>query len=126
MINPNPIIMALFHSNCIRFAALNCDHTTQLHHTLIQISTGHSSLNGFLHKIKVAQDSLCQCKSESETVDHFLLRCPILHQTRLPLRNNCVVKSGCLPPPLYQLIADKSLFCSLANFIGLAKRLNFV
>ena len=47
--------------------AANC-----LDRTLIQIPTGPGRPHGFLHKLKVAQDPLCQCQCQSESVDHLL------------------------------------------------------
>ena len=33
-------------------------------------------LNGYLAKIGAAESGMCECGRESESVDHFLFRCP--------------------------------------------------
>ncbi|OAA59246.1 hypothetical protein LEL_10854 [Akanthomyces lecanii RCEF 1005] len=42
---------------------------------LIQLRTGMSRLNGYLHKIGAAASAKCGCGQAAETVEHFLFRC---------------------------------------------------
>ena len=42
---------------------------------LIQLHTGHISLNIFLKKIKAVDSPLCACCQQPETVAHFLKYC---------------------------------------------------
>ncbi|KJZ68058.1 hypothetical protein HIM_12550 [Hirsutella minnesotensis 3608] len=41
----------------------------------VQLRTGMSRLNVFLHRIGAAESELCDCGKESEMMDHFLFRC---------------------------------------------------
>ena len=43
---------------------------------LCQLRSGMCRLNGYLAKIGAAEWSMCECGRESESVDHFLFRCP--------------------------------------------------
>ncbi|KJZ70622.1 hypothetical protein HIM_09977 [Hirsutella minnesotensis 3608] len=42
--------------------------------TLVQLRTGMSRLNTFLHRIGATDSDLCDCGQEPETTDHFLFR----------------------------------------------------
>jgi hypothetical protein len=42
---------------------------------LIQLRTGMSRLNGYLHKIGAAESAKCECGHAAETVEHYLFRC---------------------------------------------------
>jgi hypothetical protein len=42
---------------------------------LAQLRTGMARLNGYLHRIGVAESDLCACGQARETVKHFLFRC---------------------------------------------------
>ncbi|KJZ69201.1 hypothetical protein HIM_11401 [Hirsutella minnesotensis 3608] len=42
---------------------------------LIQLRTGMSQLNGYLHVIGATDSNLCDCGQAKETIDHFLFRC---------------------------------------------------
>ncbi|KJZ68347.1 hypothetical protein HIM_12263 [Hirsutella minnesotensis 3608] len=42
---------------------------------LVQLRTGMSRLNGYLHAIGATDSDLCDCGQAAETVDHFLFRC---------------------------------------------------
>lgn len=43
---------------------------------LCQLRSGMCRLNSYLAKIGVAESDICECGRESESVDHFLFRCP--------------------------------------------------
>ena len=66
---------------------------------LIQILTGHSRLNTFLHRIKVVKSDQCSCGLESESTEHYLLGCPIFSTKRAQFKNKCLVVLKPLPPP---------------------------
>ena len=63
--------------------ALPGKHTRQLYDrltrkeagVLAQLRTGMARLNGYLHRIDVAESDQCACGQARETVDHFLFRC---------------------------------------------------
>ncbi|CEJ62734.1 Putative Reverse transcriptase [Penicillium brasilianum] len=64
-------------------AALPGKHTRQLYDrlswkeasVLAQLRTGMARLNGYLHRINVADSDQCACGQARETVEHFLFRC---------------------------------------------------
>jgi hypothetical protein len=64
-------------------AALPGKHTRQLYDrlswkeasALAQLRTGMARLNGYLHRINVAESDQCACGQARETVEHFLFRC---------------------------------------------------
>jgi hypothetical protein len=64
-------------------AALPGKHTRQLYDrlswkeasVLAQLRTGMARLNGYLHRINVAESDQCACGQARETVKHFLFRC---------------------------------------------------
>ena len=43
---------------------------------LAQLRTGRCRLNHYLHRIGAVESAMCQCGRETETVRHFLFRCP--------------------------------------------------
>jgi ribonuclease HI len=50
---------------------------------LIQLRTGHIALNKYLHKIGKADSPQCpECRNTSETVHHYLFRCPAYSDQR--------------------------------------------
>lgn len=44
--------------------------------TLSQLRTGKNRLHYYLAKARIVESGMCECKRESETVSHFVLRCP--------------------------------------------------
>ncbi len=64
--------------------ALPGKHTTGLYNgrtkkhsqILSQLRTGICRLNSYLAKIQAVESDQCRCNRGSETVDHFLFRCP--------------------------------------------------
>ena len=65
----------------------------QLHHTLVQILTGHSRLNSFLYRIKAIQDPLCVYKTEAETVEHFHFGQIEFARVHMGMQTNCTLKT---------------------------------
>ena len=55
---------------------------------LCQLRSGMCRLNGYLAKIGAADTDLCACVRESESVDHFLFRCPRWLEQRQSLLKN--------------------------------------
>ena len=82
--------------------ALPGAHTKMLYDTLrrkeaavlIQLRTGMSRLNGYLHGIKVTDSDLCQCGTARKTVKHFLFRCPRWDNLRQDLLSQTQDKRG--------------------------------
>ena len=48
-----------------------------LTHELTQILSGHGRLNVYLHRISATATSMCDCQTAAETVEHFLIHCPL-------------------------------------------------
>ena len=55
---------------------------------IIQLRTGHCGLNSYLHRFNLADSPFCDCGTGQETVEHFLLECPLYREQRTKLRNN--------------------------------------
>jgi len=53
----------------------------------IQMRTGHCGLNKYLHRFGIADSPNCECGCGQETVEHFLLECPLFIEQRNALRN---------------------------------------
>jgi len=54
---------------------------------VIQLRTGHCGLNSYLNRFSLTDSPLCDCEAGPETVEHFLLECPLYRQQRTELRN---------------------------------------
>lgn len=54
---------------------------------IVQLRTGHCELNSYLHRFGLADSPLCECGTGEETVEHFLLECPLYREQRTELRN---------------------------------------
>jgi exonuclease III len=63
---------------------------------LVQLRTGMARLNGYLHRIGVAESDLCACGQARETVEHFLFRCSQWDQCRARLFQQTETKKGSL------------------------------
>ena len=48
----------------------------------MQILTGHTDLNYFLHKLGIVDSPLCPCGMEEETIEHVLCECIIYIEAR--------------------------------------------
>ena len=67
--------------NKISKVALNL--SKQKLHLLVGILTGHSTLNGHLHRMRLTDSSICNaCQEEEETAIHFTCYCPSQSQLR--------------------------------------------
>ena len=54
---------------------------------IIQLRTGHCGLNSYLHRFGLTDSPLCECGTGQETVEHFLLECPLYSEQRTEMRN---------------------------------------
>jgi ribonuclease HI len=61
---------------------------------LIQLRTGMCRLNSYLAKIGAAVSDLCPCGTATETIKHFLFRCPLWRQHRTELYQQTASKQG--------------------------------
>ena len=72
---------------------------------IIQLRTGHCSLNSYLHRFGLADSPLCECGTGEETVEHFLLECPLYREQRTELRN----KAGTMNMPVDALLGTSEV-----------------
>jgi hypothetical protein len=63
---------------------------------LVQLRTGMSRLNGYLHQIGASETDQCACGRAKETIKHFLFRCSQWDQQRLRLLQQTETRRGCL------------------------------
>jgi hypothetical protein len=89
-----------------------------------QILTGHSYLNYFLAKIKIADSPICACKEEIETIHHFLFCCRLHDDRRNAFRNAVDMANLNWPPKLADIPRSKLLWEAMESFIKQTKRLN--
>ena len=60
---------------------------------IIQLRTGHCSLNSYLHRFGQIDSPLCECGTGPETVEHFLLECPCYSEQRTEMRTKAGTES---------------------------------
>ena len=94
-------------------------------HQLVQIFSGHCTLNLFLHRINVSDSPACECALDVESVQHFLLYCPLYHTQRLSFRNTILKHCNVWPPPLHVLTNSRLNVIALRKFCISTKRLEF-
>ena len=54
----------------------------------LRLKYSHLNKHKFRHNFKDALSTMCDCGSETETTDHFLLHCPFFAINRQKLLNN--------------------------------------
>ena len=80
---------------------------------MIQIFTGHASLQYHLHNMKIEDTPTCQfCEEDKETVEHFLTQCPFFATKRRQVFNTFEIKE-----PLSSL-----KHTDVMRFVNLTKR----
>jgi len=90
---------------------------------LVQLRTQHVPLNVHLHRIKKIPSPSCpNCGHPSETVQHFLLRCPAYRNARSRLANKLGREAYHLAP----LLSKKKCLPALMTFIRETGRLRHV
>jgi hypothetical protein len=50
-----------------------------------QLLTGHCQLNSYQCRFRHISSPLCSCLSENESIDHFIIRCPLFTSHQRPL-----------------------------------------
>ena len=61
--------------------------------TILQLRTGYCSLNEYRFKLNQCERSECVC-GEIETVQHFILECPLYEDNRQRLQKNLFLQLG--------------------------------
>ena len=116
----NAITKSFFPSPC-RLPVLNVTEQNQV----FQLLTGHSRLNTFLFKTGQISSPRCSCAEEDETSEHFLFRCPLYTEERIPLRNVIIAqKLGYPPVHLHYLTQNRIAWAALIRYIKDTRRLS--
>ena len=88
---------------------------------LTQLRTGHCSLNSYLFRFNKAESAECpHCGYTKETVEHFLLECPVYWEERHMLRT----KVGSTRMTLSGLLRDKVVVNATLEYIRNTGRFN--
>ncbi|KMQ95338.1 reverse [Lasius niger] len=58
----------------------------QTDHWVTQVLTGHGNFRARLASLELVDDAVCICNDQNDTVQHFLLECPLLDVQRVALR----------------------------------------
>ncbi len=90
---------------------------------IMQLISGHWSLNGFLHKMKQTSSPRCRfCLNSDETVEHFIFFCPYFDQHRNIFKHLCLKITKSWPPTPSLIPQSTPLWRSFINFIVSSKR----
>src|SRR6266496_6520521 len=81
---------------------------------------GHCSLNKYLHRFHITDDSTCECGEGEETVEHYLLRCEKYDRQRDRLRR----KVGIEGMRTEKLLGDLKLIQHTIKYIEETERFN--
>ena len=86
-----------------------------------QLRLTHVPLNSYLKRFKRADSARClACGADKETIEHFLLFCPIYTHERWALA--CQVKKQNKTLSIESLLGDPNLVILLGNFINTMER----
>ena len=86
---------------------------------LTQLRTGHCGLNSYLFRFNKAESAECpHCGYAKETVEHFLLECPVYWEERHVLR----VKAGATKMTLSGLLGDKDVVSATLEYVRNTRR----
>ncbi len=88
---------------------------------IARLRTGHCSLNKYLHRFHITDDSTCECGEGEETVEHYLLRCEKYDRQRDRLRR----KVGIEGMRTEKLLGDLKLIQHTIKYIKETERFNF-
>jgi hypothetical protein len=90
---------------------------------VMQVLSGHSFLNKFLHQIKVQSSPLFSCNQDNETTQHFLFSCMKFSQQRAALIKAVNITPLHWPPNLNKCLCNTILWKAFVAFITQTKRL---
>jgi hypothetical protein len=66
--------------------------------------TGHGKTSAYLHRLKLAESTICPCNKEVQTLDNILNSCELLNIQRNTFRKT-VTANGTWPPSKEELTA---------------------
>ena len=78
----------------------------------LRLKFSHLNEHKFRHNFKDALSSMCGCGSETETTDHFFLRCPFFAINRQKLLNDLLKIDPSLRKSKDELLSDIILYGS--------------
>ena len=78
----------------------------------LRLNFSHLNEHKFRHKFKDALSPICDCGSETETADHFFLRCPFFAINRQKLLNDLLKIDPSLRNLKDELLLDIILYGS--------------
>jgi hypothetical protein len=88
-----------------------------------QLFTDHCRLNLYLNRFTHAASPMCSCGRDQESVNHFILRCPIFNETRQIFRHKCFQETKIWLLTLSSIGKNLSLIKALIKFIVKSKRI---
>ena len=74
---------------------------------ILQLRTGYSKLNDCRHKLGQVETRFCEC-GQVETVQHYLLECPLYQGARYILHNRLREQLGIQDSSVYTLLGYDS------------------
>ena len=88
---------------------------------ILQLRLTHVSLNSYLKRFKRVDSTRClACGADKETIEHFLLFCPIYAYKRWALAHQVKKQNKMLS--IESLLGDPNLVIPLGNFINTTER----
>ena len=79
----------------------------KLYKKMLQLRTGYSKLNDYRHKLGQVETRYCEC-GQIETVQHYLLECPLYDEARYTLLKRLREELGIQAPNIYTLLGYDS------------------
>ena len=79
----------------------------KLYKKMLQLRTGYSKLNDYRHKLWQVETRYCEC-GQIETVQHYLLECPLYDEARYTLLKRLREELGIQAPNIYTLLSYDS------------------
>ena len=79
----------------------------KLYKKMLQLRTGYSKLNDYRHKLWQMETRYCEC-GQIETVQHYLLECPLYDEARYTLLKRLREELGIQAPNIYTLLGYDS------------------
>ena len=74
---------------------------------MLQLITGYSKLSDYIHKLGQVESTFCEC-GQIETVQHYLLKCPLYEEARYTLMKRLREQLGIHAPSIYNLLGYDS------------------
>jgi ribonuclease HI len=99
-----------------KFLKLTSEHdiSRKMASLIFQLRVGHAPLNEYLFQFKKVDSARCPaCGEESETAEHYILKCPSYAHERWPLLSNIRDST----PKIQDVLSNPKTITQLINFI---------